>query len=290
MQDIQKQDDNRIATIENVLVNGDLSALTSEQRLLYVRKFCEKRNLNMDTRPIQFIKLGGRLTVYATKDCSEQLRRNNKISLKIIDKNVIGDVYVVTCAAELPDGRRDEDIGTVSIGGLRGDNLANATMKAVTKAKRRATLSICGLGLLDETELETIPGKEYFRESTTTSPQTPSLVNEEKHSKQQKTDVKSQTSSVNDTTAVKKQLLADAFKDAVNNSWGKQDVVALMEDYFKKENSMDLTEQEITKLRELVNREIPDGKNANAMIRVFLDELKPKKKVTKKKDKLELKG
>ena len=30
-------------------------------------------------------------------------------------------------------------------------------MKAETKAKRRATLSICGLGMLDETEIETIP-------------------------------------------------------------------------------------------------------------------------------------
>jgi len=36
-------------------------------------------------------------------------------------------------------------------------NLANAQMKAVTKGKRRLTLSLCGLGWLDETEVETIP-------------------------------------------------------------------------------------------------------------------------------------
>jgi hypothetical protein len=30
-------------------------------------------------------------------------------------------------------------------------------MKAITKAKRRVTLSICGLGWLDETEIESIP-------------------------------------------------------------------------------------------------------------------------------------
>ena len=35
--------------------------------------------------------------------------------------------------------------------------LANAIMKTETKAKRRATLSICGLGFLDESEIETIP-------------------------------------------------------------------------------------------------------------------------------------
>ena len=40
--------------------------------------------------------------------------------------------------------------------------LANAIMKAETKAKRRVTLSICGLGMLDETELETI--KDYSEE------------------------------------------------------------------------------------------------------------------------------
>jgi hypothetical protein len=41
---------------------------------------------------------------------------------------------------------------------MRGDLRANTIMKAVTKAKRRVTLSISGLGFLDETEVETIPG------------------------------------------------------------------------------------------------------------------------------------
>ena len=31
-------------------------------------------------------------------------------------------------------------------------------MKAKTKAKRRVTLSICGLGILDESEADTMPG------------------------------------------------------------------------------------------------------------------------------------
>jgi hypothetical protein len=49
-------------------------------------------------------------------------------------------------------------MGATSIKGLAGDNLVNAKLKAITKAKRRLTLSICGLGFLDETEIETIPG------------------------------------------------------------------------------------------------------------------------------------
>ena len=36
---------------------------------------------------------------------------------------------------------------------LKGEVRANAILKAVTKAKRRATLSICGLGWLDESEV-----------------------------------------------------------------------------------------------------------------------------------------
>jgi hypothetical protein len=44
----------------------------------------------------------------------------------------------------------------VPLGNLKGDALANALTKSETKAKRRVTLSIAGLGWLDETELETI--------------------------------------------------------------------------------------------------------------------------------------
>lgn len=40
---------------------------------------------------------------------------------------------------------------------LKGEARANAELKCITKAKRRATLSICGLGWLDETEVEDIP-------------------------------------------------------------------------------------------------------------------------------------
>jgi hypothetical protein len=46
----------------------------------------------------------------------------------------------------------------VLIGKLQGEARANAVMKAITKAKRRVTLSICGLGLMDESEALTLPG------------------------------------------------------------------------------------------------------------------------------------
>jgi hypothetical protein len=63
----------------------------------------------------------------------------------------------VTARAKDRTGREDESTGAVALGTLKGDAMANALMKAETKAKRRVTLSLAGLGWLDETELETIP-------------------------------------------------------------------------------------------------------------------------------------
>jgi hypothetical protein len=78
--------------------------------------------------------------------------------LEIVSREIAGDILTVHVRARLPDGRTDEDLGAVSFPEtLRGEARANAELKAVTKAKRRATLSICGLGWLDETEVEDIP-------------------------------------------------------------------------------------------------------------------------------------
>jgi hypothetical protein len=56
-------------------------------------------------------------------------------------------------------------LGPYRWGNLKGDALANALMKPETKAKRRVTLSIAGLGWLDETELETIRDARLVHEA-----------------------------------------------------------------------------------------------------------------------------
>jgi hypothetical protein len=63
---------------------------------------------------------------------------------------------VVTANAQDAKGRVDESTGAVPVEGVKGESLANAMMKAETKAKRRVTLSICGLGLLDESEVGSV--------------------------------------------------------------------------------------------------------------------------------------
>jgi hypothetical protein len=146
--------------IERVIIAGDLSKLQPQERVSYYNAVCSSLGLNPLTKPFEYITLNNKLTLYATRNCTDQLRAAKRVSVQIAAREKLEDIYVVTARATLPDGRADESIGAVNIAGLRGDNLANALMKAETKAKRRATLSICGLSFADETEVPTIPGAQ----------------------------------------------------------------------------------------------------------------------------------
>jgi hypothetical protein len=148
--------ENKISPVEAALVTNDLSKLSTEQRMSYYKSVCESLGLNPLTQPLSYISLNGKLTLYAKRDATDQLRKIHQISINITSRELLGDVYIVTAKAKDASGREDESIGSVSIANLKGDALANAYLKAETKAKRRVTLSICGLGLMDETETETI--------------------------------------------------------------------------------------------------------------------------------------
>jgi hypothetical protein len=147
-----------LGTIERVIAAGDLSKMDPGARARYYVEVCRSVGLNPLTQPFQYIVLNGRLTLYATRTATDQLRALHRVSIEITGREVVGELYVVTTRARLPDGRTDEEIGAVPVKGLTGDALANAWMKAQTKAKRRVTLAIVGLGWLDESELETIQG------------------------------------------------------------------------------------------------------------------------------------
>lgn len=147
---------------ELALVKGDLSKLNDVERTAYVKNLCESLGLNMLTKPFEYIVLNEKLTLYANKSATDQLRQIRKVSITKTEVAQVGDIYMVTAYAATPDGRTDCDTGALNIKNLGGDNLANAIMKAITKAKRRVTLSICGLGMLDESELETIKEKRFL--------------------------------------------------------------------------------------------------------------------------------
>lgn len=142
--------------VEAALVMGDLSKLSQQERIAYYRSTCQSLGLNPLTKPFDYISLNGKLTLYARKDATDQLRRLRGVSIGKPDITFQEDWIIVTVEAKDKDGRTDSDVGMVNRKDMRGD-FGNAVMKAVTKAKRRVTLSICGLGMLDETEVETIP-------------------------------------------------------------------------------------------------------------------------------------
>lgn len=143
--------------VENVLIKGDLSKLSAQERSTYYMRVCESIGLNPLTKPFEYITLNGKLRLYALKDATDQLRSVHKVSVTDMTEAEREGVYIVKSKVQNADGRTDMAIGAVNIAGLKGEALANAMMKAETKSKRRATLSICGLGMLDETEVEDIP-------------------------------------------------------------------------------------------------------------------------------------
>ena len=142
--------------LEKVVIEGDLEKLSPAERLHYYSKVCESLGLNPLTQPFAYIKLSGKLRLYATKDATEQLARQHGISLRLDDGRVLDGIYVVRATASASE-RSADATGAVPIENLKGEFKANALMKAETKASRRAVLRLVGLGWLDETEVAAVP-------------------------------------------------------------------------------------------------------------------------------------
>lgn len=165
-------------TLSQVVMDNDLSKLKPEERVLYYHAYCNSLGLNPITKPFDFIlmddgKGGKKLVLYALKNASEQLRKKYKISIYNIELSETDDEYVCMAYARMPDGREDQDIGVVSkyyyskksngFQKMTGLMAVNSRMKVVTKAKRRVTLSLAGLDMVDESELDTIKGLQFAK-------------------------------------------------------------------------------------------------------------------------------
>lgn len=146
---------NKLCTdiITSLVINGDISRLSPAQKVNYYKQFCDKLGLDPLSQPFRILRLHGREILYCDRGGAQQLNKLHKLSHRIKARETVNNCYVVTATASTPDGRTTESIGAVNIGNLKGEGLCNAMMKAETKAKRRATLDLLGLGLLDETEV-----------------------------------------------------------------------------------------------------------------------------------------
>lgn len=143
--------------VESLVMRGDISALSPEHRVRFYVQTCEGLGLNPHSQPFAFLKLNGKEVMYATRGATDQLAAMHRIDRKIIDGPRIMDIAgskVAYCVAEArhPNGRTETATATLPVA-----DPVNLYMKLETKAKRRVTLSILGLGVLDETEIDTIP-------------------------------------------------------------------------------------------------------------------------------------
>lgn len=153
MLDVKKIEPADVDALRRLIIGGDLKVLTEIQRDQYYVALCDAMGVDWRLRPFEYITLDGKLQLYGKSNLAEQLRNNRRINIGIIERKQVGNMYMVIARAEM-GGRFDESSGIVDVQGKSGTVLANLMLKAETKAKRRVSLSICGAGMLDETEVE----------------------------------------------------------------------------------------------------------------------------------------
>ena len=76
-----KPQNSDMGPMELALLGGDLSKLSEKDRAAYYSKVCESVGLNPLTCPFEYIKLDGKLKLYAKKDCADQLRNLRGVSI-----------------------------------------------------------------------------------------------------------------------------------------------------------------------------------------------------------------
>lgn len=154
--DIKIKEDDVVAQL---ILMGDLSRLQPAERVTYYRGYCERIGLDPFTKPFDILRLNGKEVLYLTRSGAQQLNKLHGVSHTITARDIVGgEIYQVTARATLPDGRHSESIGAVPIAGYKGEAYCNQIMKAETKAKRRCTLDLLGLGILSEEEVVTLSG------------------------------------------------------------------------------------------------------------------------------------
>lgn len=161
------------------VMDGDLSKISPRERPALVMALCRHIGVDPIERPFLVFRDGKREILYAARSCTSALCRQRKISRQVIgveEKTIAGQDMIVAKARAtmLSSGRHDESTGVVPV--LQRDAVwengrkvtkgwrmpdpeeaANLVMKAETKAKRRAVLDLVGLGITDESELDTMP-------------------------------------------------------------------------------------------------------------------------------------
>lgn len=205
---IEKVEPLDVKIAEQLITSGNLQGLNAEQRIAYYKYVCDRSGLDYTAQPFEYIIFNKRVVLYAKKGCAEQLRRKHGIS--VIDTRVeqMNGMFVCTCTVQNDTGRTETDVGAVLVSSAPDIDI----MKAVTKAKRRATLGICGLGSIEEAH-----PKEYAHSIKEAMPKSRVLLQPEEEPEDEATAKKSfrdvclyKTGRENLPVEILQQLLAQA--------------------------------------------------------------------------------
>lgn len=167
------QEGAKLSNLETVLIGGDLAVLTQDERFNYYVDVCKSLQLNPLTQPFGYVSLEGKMVLYAKKDCAEQLRKIHGVGITSLKRTIDGDYCYVDVTAQDKYGKVDASTGVLYMCKRNGSNWeafkgkerADAIMKCETKAKRRVTLSICGLSMPDESEIMNLDGAKVLKQA-----------------------------------------------------------------------------------------------------------------------------
>ena len=134
----------------------DSRDMTESERRAMLESLCRALGLNPLVHPVRFLVLNGAETLYVTRQGTDQIAARLRINRETIvgpEVRDIGGQKLVFCQVRArepgPDGRSDVATATLPL-----KDPSNDLMKCETKAKRRAVLSLVGLGLLTEEDAE----------------------------------------------------------------------------------------------------------------------------------------
>lgn len=136
---------------ESALIQGDLRGMTPAQRIEYYLQLCQSVGLNPLTKPFLYVEMKGKLVLYPRKEAANQLAKNHGISFSEPKVDVTQELITVTISVRDRHGRTDSDMGIVPTP-KGAEDKANAIMKAITKAKRRAVFSLVGMSYTEDIE------------------------------------------------------------------------------------------------------------------------------------------
>lgn len=145
------------------VMKGDWGGVQDSDRIIFLKHLCESLRIPLPLCPFQFIPMkGGKIALYAPSEAFSLIAKKNAISTEIMANigdektglNTQTNTYTVIVKASDATGRFTVDYAKIYVGSKNGQDKADAEMKTITKAKRRAIKSLVGVSVYDEDDIE----------------------------------------------------------------------------------------------------------------------------------------